>query len=99
MSKKIFKEKKFVYTHERRLVRLFVKKIEHQTIIMYVFEKKIARTKKKTKTMKCLKSPFFCLKKQKFKKKKNAMQPKLVGRRKFVLVYCFLVCMKDSRKY
>ena len=54
--------------------------------------KKIARTKKKAKRKKCLESPFLL-------EKKNAMQPKLVGFREFILVYCFLVCIKDGRKY
>ena len=60
--------------------------------------KKIARTKKTTKSKKCLESPFLLEEKIK-KKKENAMQPKLVGCREFMLVYCFLVCLKDSRKY
>ena len=59
--------------------------------------KKIARTKKTTKSKKCLESSFLL--EEKIKKKKNAMQPKLVGCREFILVYCFLVCLKDSRKY
>ena len=57
--------------------------------------KKIARTKKTTKSKKCLESPFLLEEKI---KKKNAMQPKLVGCREFILVYCFLVCLKESRK-
>ena len=54
--------------------------------------KKIAITKKTTKRQKCLEYPFLL-------EKKNAMQPKLVGCREFILVYCFLVCLKESRKY
>ena len=55
--------------------------------------KKIARTKKTTKSKKCLESPFL------LEEKNNAIQPKLVGCREFILVYCFLVCLKESRKY
>ena len=84
-----FKEKKFVY----KLMWLFVKKIEHQTIIILVLQKRLQEQKRQQKQRSVLESPFFV------RRKKNAMQPKLVGRREFILVNCFLVCMKDSRKY
>ena len=45
----IFKEKKFVYTNERKLVWVFVKKIEHQTIIMYVLKKRLQEQKRQQK--------------------------------------------------
>ena len=45
----IFKEKKFVYTNERKLVWLFVKKNEHQTIIKYVLKKRLQEQKRQQK--------------------------------------------------
>ena len=45
----IFKEKKFVYTNERKLVWLFVKKNEQQTIIKYVLKKRLQEQKRQQK--------------------------------------------------
>ena len=69
----IFKEKKFVYTNERKLVWLFVKKIEHQTIKMYVW-KKDCKNKKDNKKNEMFKVSIFLFEE---KKKCNAAE---VGR-------------------
>ena len=70
LSKMIFKEKKFVYSNERKLVWLFVKKIEHQTIKMYVW-KKDCKNKKDNKKKEMFTVSIFYLKKKKKKVKKK----------------------------
>ena len=44
-----FQGKKFVYSNERKLVWLFVKKIEYGTIIIFVLQKRLQEQKRQQK--------------------------------------------------
>ena len=87
-----FQGKKFVYSNERKLVWLFVKKIEYGTIIIFVLQKRFQEQKRQQEVFRV----SIFVRRKNFKKRKcNAAE---VGRLSRILVYCFLVCLKESRK-
>ena len=54
-----FQGKKFVYSNERKLVWLFVKKIEYGTIIIFVLQKRLQEQKRQQKA-RSVYSLHFC---------------------------------------
>ena len=93
LSKMIFKEKKFVYTNERKLVWLFVKKNEHQTIIKYVLKKRLQEQKRQQKERNVYSLHFFIWRrKKKVKKKCNAAE---VGRSSRIYSCLLFSCLHE----